>query len=126
MNIEASATSDAQTLERLLANRYSCRGFLAEPVANSVIERILAMAQRSPSWCNAQPWQVIVTKGEATERFRAALHAYVTSAPAAPDIAFPREYRGAYLARRRACGFALYDAVGVKRGDRARLGGTDA
>jgi nitroreductase len=118
VNIEASATSDAQTLERLLANRYSCRGFLAEPVADSVIERILAMAQRSPSWCNAQPWQVIVTKGEATERFRAALHAHVTSAPAAPDIAFPREYRGAYLARRRACGFALYDAVGVKRGDR--------
>ena len=91
MNIEASATSDAQTLERLLANRYSCRGFLAEPLADSVIERILAMAQRSPSWCNAQPWEVIVTKGEATERFRAALHAHVTSAPAAPDIAFPRE-----------------------------------
>ena len=72
MNIEASTTSDAETLERLLAKRYSCRGFLAEPVADSVIERILAMAQRSPSWCNAQPWQVIVTKGEATESFRAA------------------------------------------------------
>ena len=119
MNIEASTTSDAETLEQLLAMRYSCRGFVAEPVADSVIERILAMAQRSPSWCNAQPWQVIVTKGEATERFRAALHAYVVSAAAAPDIAFPREYRGAYLARRRACGFALYDAVGVTRGDRA-------
>ena len=119
MNIEASTTSDAETLERLLAKRYSCRGFLAEPVADSVVERILAMAQRSPSWCNAQPWQVIVTKGEGTERFRAALHAHVTSAAPAPDIAFPREYRGAYLDRRRACGFALYDAVGVKRGDRA-------
>ena len=34
-------------------------------------------------------------------------------------ISFPREYRGAYLARRRACGFALYDAAGVTRGDRA-------
>jgi nitroreductase len=119
VNIEASTTSDAETLERLLAKRYSCRGFLAEPVADSVVERILAMAQRSPSWCNAQPWQVIVTKGEATESFRAALHAQVVSAAPAPDIAFPREYRGAYLDRRRACGFALYDAVGVKRGDRA-------
>jgi nitroreductase len=88
LNIQASTTDDAQTLERLLAARYSCRGFLADPVADSVIERILAMAQRSPSWCNAQPWQVIVTKGAGTESFR------------------------------RACGFALYDAVGVKRGDR--------
>jgi nitroreductase len=119
VDIEASVTSDAQTLERLLANRYSCRGFLPEPVADSVIERILGMAQRSPSWCNAQPWQVIVTKGEATGKFRAALHTHVTGAAAAPDIAFPREYHGPYLARRRACGFALYDAVGVKRGDRA-------
>lgn len=119
MNIQASPKSDAQTLERLLAARHSCRGFLAEPVADSVIERILAMAQRSPSWCNAQPWQVIVTKGAGTERFRAAIYAHVTKEPSAPDIAFPREYRGTYLARRRGCGFALYDAVGVKRGDRA-------
>ncbi len=119
MNMQAPPASDAQTLERLLADRYSCRGFLAEPVADAVIERILAMAQRAPSWCNAQPWQVIVTRGEATEKFRAALYAHVANTPAAPDIAFPREYRGAYLERRRACGFALYDAVGVKRGDRA-------
>ncbi len=33
-------------------------------------------------------------------------------------MAFPREYRGAYLERRRACGFSLYEAVGVARGDR--------
>src|SRR5271157_1700334 len=33
-------------------------------------------------------------------------------------MAFPREYRGAYLERRRACGFRLYEAVGVARGDR--------
>lgn len=118
MNIQASPAGDAQTLEKLLATRHSCRGFLPEPLADSVIERILAMAQRSPSWCNAQPWQVIVTKGAATERFRAALCAHVVKEPAAPDIAFPREYRGAYLARRHACGFQLYDAVGVARGDR--------
>ncbi len=119
LNIQASPNSDAQTLERLLASRYSCRGFLGEPLADSIIERILLMAQRSPSWCNAQPWQVIITKGAATERFRAALCDHVAKHAVAPDIAFPREYRGAYLARRRGCGFQLYDAVGVKRGDRA-------
>lgn len=116
--MQAAPKGDAETLERLLMARYSCRGFLPDPVPQSVIERMLLMAQRSPSWCNAQPWQVIVTTGAGTERFRAALSDHVTKTAAEPDIAFPREYRGAYLARRRACGFALYDAVGVKRGDR--------
>ncbi len=83
------------------------------------MESIFKKAQRTPSWCNAQPWKVIVTSGEATERFRAELfeHAKKGVAPN-PDFPFPREYRGEYLARRRECGFQLYEAVGVKRGDR--------
>jgi len=118
LNTLTAPASNADAFERLLARRHSCRGFLPDPVPQPIIERILTMAQRAPSWCNAQPWQVIVTRGAGTERFRAALSEHVTGAAATPDIAFPREYRGAYLARRRACGFALYDAVGVKRGDR--------
>ena len=35
-----------------------------------------------------------------------------------PDFAFPREYRGVYLERRRECGFQLYESVGIARGDR--------
>jgi nitroreductase len=109
----------ADTLERLLAERYSCRGFRREAVPRATIERILAMAQRTPSWCNAQPWQLVLTSGDATERFRAALLRHADTHEAAPDFPFPREYRDAYLARRRECGFQLYAAVGVARGDRA-------
>jgi nitroreductase len=110
--------TDVEALERLLSDRHSCRGFLPDPVADDVIENILQLAQRTPSWCNAQPWQVIVTKGAATDKFRTALDAYIGENRPAPDIAFPREYRGAYLQRRRECGFQLYEAVGVARGDR--------
>jgi nitroreductase len=89
-------------------------------VPRATIERLLAIAQRTASWCNAQPWQVIVTSGTATERFRDAAYRHAAGdAPAAPDFPFPREYRGAYLARRRECGWQLYDSVGVARGDRA-------
>jgi nitroreductase len=105
--------------EQLLARRYSCRAFLPRPVARATIERILEVAQRTPSWCNAQPWQVHITSSAATERFRAALLAYAASHQAEPDYPFPREYRGVYLERRRECGFQLYDAVGVAKGDRA-------
>ncbi len=105
--------------DALLKQRYSCRGFLARPVERATIERLLEVAQRTPSWCNAQPWQVHVTSGAATERFRAGLLAYAASHQPEPDYPFPREYRGVYLERRRECGFQLYEAVGVARGDRA-------
>jgi len=108
-----------EQFEQLLAQRYSCRAFLPRPVARTTIARILEVAQRTPSWCNAQPWQVHITSDAATERFRAALLAYAASHQAEPDYPFPREYRGVYLERRRACGFQLYEAVGVGRGDRA-------
>ncbi|HJQ59852.1 MAG TPA: nitroreductase [Vineibacter sp.] len=111
-------TSAADVFEQVLARRYSCRGFLPKPVPRPVIERILGMAQRTASWCNAQPWQVIVTSGAATEHFREAVYKNATSQAASPDIPFPREYRGVYLARRRECGFQLYESVGIQRGDR--------
>ena len=111
-------TSSAELLERLLAERHSCRGFLPEPLARSTIERILARAQRSASWCNAQPWQVHVLSPAATERARQDLQRHVQAHAAQPDIAFPQAYTGVYSERRRECGWSLYAAVGVGRGDR--------
>lgn len=111
--------SRTEALRSLLEERHSCRGFLPTPVPRATIEEILSIAQRTASWCNAQPWQVIVLSGEATDRFRAALLAHVERSPqATPDYPWPREYLGASLARRRECGFQLYDAVGVAKGDR--------
>lgn len=113
-----SHTATSTSFATLLADRYSCRGFLPRPVPRETIEQILALAQRTPSWCNSQPWQVVITSGAATERFRSALYEYARTHDATPDFPFPREYRGIYLERRRECGFQLFAAVGVKRGDR--------
>ena len=110
---------ELDAFEALLKRRYSCRGYLPEPVARAKIERLLEVAQRTPSWCNSQPWQVHIVSGTATERLRGALLEHAASHQAEPDYAFPREYRGVYLQRRRECGFQLYEAVGVARGDRA-------
>lgn len=105
--------------ESLLETRYSCRGYLERPVERATIEEILRLAQRTPSWCNAQPWQVIVTGPEATERLRHALQAPDLAPGARMDIPPPLEYRGVYRDRRRECGLQLYESVGVARGDRA-------
>jgi nitroreductase len=107
-------------LEELLAERYSCRAFLPDPVPRPIIDRILAAAQRTASWCNSQPWQVVIASGAARERFRTAIYAEASSgAPDDSDFAPPREYRGVYLDRRRESGFQLYNAVGIARGDKA-------
>ncbi len=108
-------------LERLLRERWSCRAFEDRPVPDATIERLLRLAQRSASWSNLQPWHVIVTRGAGTERFRAALRAHAQREGDRTDSDFPRPvgYEDVYRERRRECGWQLYEAVGVARGDRA-------
>lgn len=110
-------------VEELLAARYSCRAFRPDAVPRPVIERILAAAQRTASWCNSQPWHVVIASGAAARRFSEVVYQAASGAAAAeqgaPDFPFPREYRGVYLERRRESGFQLYNALGIGRGDKA-------
>lgn len=105
-------------LDDLFARRHSCRAFRPDPVPRAVIEQIVATARRVPSWCNAQPWQVTLTSGAETDRFRAAMLDEAQNGTPAPDLPFPTGYSGVYRDRRRTCGWQLYDAVGVTKGDR--------
>ena len=106
-------------LDKLLSTRHSCRGFKPDPVPRTQIEAILDAARKVPSWCNAQPWGLTITSGAETDRLRQALTEAVTRASASPDLPFPTGYSGVSQQRRRECGWALYEAVGVPKGDRA-------
>ena len=106
-------------LNSLLDQRHSCRAFQRDLVPKAQIEQILSSAMRVPSWCNAQPWKVVVTSGEDTDTFREALQIEAATGTPAPDLPFPSSYSGVYQDRRRACGWALYEAVGIEKGDRA-------
>nr|WP_174836685.1 nitroreductase [Ruegeria sp. HKCCA6837] len=106
-------------MNTLLRDRHSCRAFLPDPVPRAQIKQIVASASRVPSWCNAQPWQLVITSADETDAFREAMQNEAVSGTPAPDLPFPTSYSGVYQDRRRACGWALYEAVGVERGDRA-------
>ena len=110
---------DFVSLDRLLRRRHSCRGFLPQPVARDVIEQILSVAQRTASWCNAQPWRVHIVNGARLEALRGELieRAQARQAPS-PELDWPQGYQGVYQERRRECGWALYSAVGIQSGDR--------
>ena len=112
-----------RNISRLLDMRYSCRAYETRDVPRKLQEEIFTEAQKAASWCNSQPWQVTVVSGAKLEEFRNVLFsAAERGEPSAPDIPFPAAYEGVYLARRRECGFALYDAVGIKKGDREASG----
>jgi nitroreductase len=107
------------TLDAILSARHSCRAFLPDTVPQDTVSNIVAAAQKVPSWCNAQPWQLTITSGKATDQFRDAIFAQALSNAPALDMAWPTGYSGISKDRRRTCGFQLYDAVGVAKGDHA-------
>ncbi|MBT26473.1 MAG: nitroreductase, partial [Rhodobacteraceae bacterium] len=111
-------TDDFQTFDRVMRARHSCRGFRPDPVPSTTIQQIVQTAQRVPTWCNAQPWQIIVTSGAQTDAFRNAMTQAAETQTAQPDLDWPQQYTGVYQERRRTCGLQLYQAVGVTRGDR--------
>lgn len=112
-------TRPFETLSTLLHDRHSCRAFQSTPVPANDIREIVRLAGRVPSWCNAQPWHITVTDPSMTDAFRDALLDHIrTTGTHAPDVPFPQAYTGPHKERRRTCGWQLYEAVGVAKGDR--------
>jgi len=121
MNATPQDAPELVTLQSLLDRRYSCRAYRPDPVPRAVVERALAAAQRTPSWCNTQPWQVHVAAGASRDRLMARYFEVAAArTPASPDFAFPPSYEGIYRDRRKVCGVQLYQALGIGREDRER------
>ena len=106
-------------LRAILDARQSVRAFAPEPLPRARLEALFATAQRASSWCNIQPWRVVVTEPPKTDEVRAALVAASKAGLPGPEIPFPLDYPEPYGQHRRACAGALYSAMGVARDDKA-------
>ncbi|MEM7733681.1 MAG: nitroreductase [Pseudomonadota bacterium] len=111
--------SEIDALNVLLDRRHSCRAFKPDPVPEDVLQQMVTTAGKTASWCNAQPWQVVLTQGPATDAFREGLKTAVQGSDPKPDLPWPEGYPGVYGDRRRTCGYQLYEAAGIAREDRA-------
>lgn len=106
--------------EHILNMRHSCRAFTEKRVEQALLERILSMAQRTASWCNAQPWKSYVLSGLTLDQLKMSLTDHVSkSGTGAPELKAPEIYTNERLARRREAGFALYDALGIASENKA-------
>jgi nitroreductase len=100
-------------------SRRSVRGYLDKPVPQDVLQRVLELAQRAPSWANTQPWEVFVLQGAAAAELRAAyaqaheegVKPQTDLAPAVPEGGWTAYCQAGVddlgLAQKRDCGEAL-------------------
>jgi nitroreductase len=106
-------------LETAWRERRSMRAFRPEPIAREELTAIFAAAQHAPSWCNIQPWRVAITEPPKTAALAAQMVAAAKSGLPRADVAFPIDYPAPYKEHRKACGVALYQAMGVAKDDGA-------
>ncbi|MGI9525341.1 MAG: nitroreductase [Hyphomicrobiaceae bacterium] len=104
-----------------IQSRKSIRAFKAEPVPKETIEAILSVAQRAPSGTNTQPWHTYVCTGAIRDSIQHDVLALAKEGKAAKYVDFdyyPAEWKDTHRDRRRGVGWALYDLLGIKKGDR--------
>lgn len=103
--------------------RRSIRAFTDQKIEREVIQRVLETAQRSPSGGNVQPWNAVVLTGDALERLIAEVGKVVPlwreGMTPEYDI-YPEGLEGRYERDRVAIGEAMYTAMQIERGDRAK------
>jgi nitroreductase len=118
--------SDANETVRLSADealltRRSVRAFLPRPVPRHTVEELLALASRSPSGSNIQPWKLHVFSGETRRRItRGILDAIDHGRPEQHQREwnyYPVQWREPYLGRRRKIGWDMYSLLGIAKGD---------
>lgn len=118
---DSRVSDDIDTLRRLAEARYSCRAYLPAPVPDATIREIVGIARHTASWCNVQPWHLVIASGPKLDAFRTALMQRADAgAERESDFAFPPGYEGVYKDRRRASGYQLYNALGIDRDDHDR------
>lgn len=107
---------------KAMRSRYSVRAFLDKPVERAVVEAVLDAACRAPSGVNAQPWEVAALRGEPKQRLTdALLAARLGGEVSRPDYqVYPETWEEPYRSRRKACGLALYKALGIAKEDADR------
>ena len=106
--------------DAVLARR-SIRAFTSEPINNKVIKDLLALAARSPSGGNLQPWKIYVVNKQSMKKFIEFQDNW--DQPETPGYAiYPSGLTEPYRTSRYQLGEAMYELLGIPREDKdARL-----
>lgn len=110
-------------IQEAIRGRRSTRAYLDREVPEKTLRAILETARWAPSGVNIQPWRVAVVQGATKERLsEGIIDARQSGAEENPDYRYyPEQWHEPYKGRRKACGLALYGALGIGRDDKERM-----
>jgi nitroreductase len=108
-----------QTYAEVVLGRRSIRGYLDKPVPRALIEEILAMAMRSPSSMNTQPYHFHVITGAPLDRIRKGnTENILAGVPDSREFRRGEAFAGVHRDRQVACAVQLFAAMGIARDDK--------
>jgi nitroreductase len=117
-------TTAATSVSQAIESRQSIRKYQDRPVPLATVKEILRLGSNAPSGSNLQPWTVFAVSGQPLQ----ALGAAIQGAYLADEPGHVRDYKyytdelfDPFLSRRRACGWGLYNTLGIERGEKTRM-----
>ncbi len=105
--------------DEVVLSRRSIRGYLDKPVPRKLIEEIIALAMRSPSSMNTQPWHFHVITGEPLERIRRGnTERILAGEPDRREFRTGGPFTGIHRERQIDVAKQLFSAMGIARDDK--------
>lgn len=105
-------------LNEAVLGRRSIRAFLPDPVPREKIRKIVELARWAPSWGNTQPWEIVVSDGQKTNRLAEAfVKELMTGKPVRSDLPIPTDFPEVNKRRYTGLGRDLLTHLGVARDD---------
>ena len=105
---------------KAIKSRQTIRAFKSAPVSRDILQEMLEVAIRAPSWGNTQTWEFAVTGGEALEKLKQNLISKaVTNSERHPDRPRP-DWPSPYRERTKENGLRLFQLLGITRDDKEK------
>lgn len=105
-------------LKDAIMERKSIRAFQNQEISKETLEKVMALAVRSISTNNAQPWELFIATGSVLDKLReTVLDAY--DKKDTPEYLDPPIY-GVYKERAKQVGKQLFESMMIKRDDKGK------
>ena len=103
----------------VVLGRRSIRGYQDKAVSQKLIEEILALAMRSPSSMNTQPWNFTVVSGDVLDKIRAGnTERNLAGVPHSREFRIGKAFEGQHRERQVGVAKQLFAAMGIAREDK--------
>ena len=103
----------------VLLGRRSIRGYKSDPVPKSLIKEVLALAMRSPSSMNTQPWNFTIVTGKTLDLIRAGnTERNLAGVPHSREFRIGQPFAGQHRDRQVGVAKQLFAAMGIEREDK--------